>query len=55
VAGGDVRLDTVIVRDFVARWFKQFGWLPAPFRLADLFAIERSALWYVSGLWSWAN
>jgi hypothetical protein len=53
VAGQDVRLDAVVAREFFARWFKQFGWLPAPFKLSDLLAVERSALFYISGLWSW--
>jgi ubiquinone biosynthesis protein len=55
VAGEDVRLDTVVAREFVARWFKQLGWLPAPFQLADLIAVERSAFRYASGLWSWSG
>jgi ubiquinone biosynthesis protein len=55
VAGEDVRLDSVIAREFVARWFKQFGLLPAPFKLGDLLAVERSALFYASGLWSWTS
>jgi ubiquinone biosynthesis protein len=54
VAGQEVRLDAVVAREFLSRWFKQFGWLPAPFKLSDLLAVERSVLWYVSGLWSWA-
>jgi ubiquinone biosynthesis protein len=55
VAGEDVRLDAVVARDFAGRWLKQMGWLPGPFKLTDLLAMERSLLWYVSGLWSWAN
>ncbi len=53
VAGEDVRLDAVIARDFVSRWIKRFGVVPAPLRPRDLFAIQRSALYYATGLWSW--
>jgi predicted unusual protein kinase regulating ubiquinone biosynthesis (AarF/ABC1/UbiB family) len=55
VAGEEVRLDAVVARDFVARWLWRVGWLPGPFKLGDLLAIERSAFWYASGLWSWTN
>lgn len=55
VAGEDVRLDTVVTRDFVGRWLKRMGSLPGPFRLGDLFAVEKSALWYATGLWSWTS
>lgn len=55
VAGTDVRFDAVMVRDFVERWWKRMGRLPGPFSPADLIAVEKSALWYASGLWSWAN
>lgn len=54
VAGEEVRLDTVIARDFVARWVKRFGRVPAPFSYRDVVSIERSILWYATGLWSWS-
>jgi predicted unusual protein kinase regulating ubiquinone biosynthesis (AarF/ABC1/UbiB family) len=55
IAGNDVRMDTVIGREFVGRWFRQIGWLPAPFRLSDYLAAQRSALYYVTGLWAWPS
>lgn len=54
VAGEDVRLDAVIAREFIARCLRQPGRLPAPFTLGDLLAVEKSALFYATGLWSWA-
>jgi ubiquinone biosynthesis protein len=55
VAGEEVRLDAVVARDFAGRWLKQPSSLPGPFKLADLLAVERSLLWYASGMWSWAH
>jgi ubiquinone biosynthesis protein len=55
VAGEDVRLDAVVTRDFAWRWLRQVGWLPGPFQFGDFLAVQRSLLWYASGLWSWAN
>jgi ubiquinone biosynthesis protein len=53
VAREEVRLDAVVARNFFARWIRQFGWLPHPFGLTDLLAVERSALLYATGLWAW--
>ena len=55
VAGEDVRLDAVIAREFAARCFQRPGRLPAPFTLGDLLAVEKSAFFYATGLWSWTN
>jgi ubiquinone biosynthesis protein len=53
VAGDEIRMDAIIARDFVARWFRQFGSLPAPFGFTDYLAMQRSAFRYVTGLWAW--
>lgn len=55
IAGSDVRIDAVVSRDFVTRWLRQFGSIPPPFRIVDLLAAQRSALYYVTGLWSWST
>jgi ubiquinone biosynthesis protein len=55
VAGEDLRIDSIVTRDFLERWFRSPGELPGPFQLADLAAVERSAIRYASGFWSWAN
>lgn len=52
VAGDEVRIDTIVAGEFISRWVKHAGSLPAPFSLADYFAVQRSALYYASGLWS---
>lgn len=52
VVGDDVRIDTIVAGEFMSRWFKRAGSLPSPFSLADYFAVQRSALFYASGLWS---
>jgi ubiquinone biosynthesis protein len=52
IAGGDVRIDTVVSRDFISRLLRNIGSLPPPFLLRDYIAAQRSALFYVSGLWS---
>jgi ubiquinone biosynthesis protein len=53
VAGRQVRLDSIITREFLARWIRQYGTLPDPFRLTDLLAVQRSVLRYATGLWAW--
>lgn len=55
IAGEDLRLDSIITRDFLERWFRNPGAMPGPFQLADLAAVERSVFRYASGLWSWTN
>jgi hypothetical protein len=52
VAGHDVRIDTVVSRNFVSRWLRSPRSVPPPFQFADYLAAQRSALYYVSGLWS---
>ena len=54
VAGEGVRIDTIVAREFFARWIRQFGALPAPFGLSDLIAVQRSLFCYATGLWAWA-
>jgi hypothetical protein len=54
VAGEGVRIDTVVAREFMIRWMRQFGALPSPFGLADLLAVQRSFFCYATGLWAWA-
>ncbi len=55
VAGEDVRPDLIVAREFMARWLEGWGVLPDPLTVGDLLAMERSALFYGSGLWSWAS
>jgi hypothetical protein len=52
IAGGDVRIDTIITRDFISRWIWQLGWLPGPFGFADFLEAQKTALLYAGGLWS---
>ena len=49
---GDVRIDTIVAREFLSRWASRFGVLPPPFTLSDYFAIQWSAFQYASGAWS---
>jgi ubiquinone biosynthesis protein len=51
VAGGEVRLDTVLLREFLARCARPS--LPPPFGLADYLAVQFSAWRYATGLWAW--
>jgi ubiquinone biosynthesis protein len=55
IAGGDVRIDTVVSREFAARLLRGGGSLPPPFRWTDYVAAQMSALRYVSGFWAWSN
>jgi ubiquinone biosynthesis protein len=48
---GDVRIDTVIAREFLSRWIRQFGAPPPPLRLEDYAALHWSAVQYATGLW----
>lgn len=52
ITGGTVRIDTIVTREFLSRWLKKVGALPGPFTVADYLAVQRSALMYVTGLWS---
>jgi len=51
IAGDDVRIDNIVTREFVSRWIRGLGSLPPPLGLADLFAMNRSAFYYATGLW----
>jgi ubiquinone biosynthesis protein len=53
IAGGDVRIDAVVARDFLARLLKGLGRLPSPFTLADYLAMQASAWYYGTGFWAW--
>jgi ubiquinone biosynthesis protein len=55
VAGGEVRMDTVVLREFASRWILQIGSLPPPFKLSDYVAANKSVLCYATGLWSWSS
>ena len=52
IAGDTVRLDTIILSDFIRRWAQGRGALPPPFTLADLLLAQKSALRYATGAWS---
>ena len=44
VAGADIRIDYVIVREFLTRCLGSFGLFHAPLRLKDIAAVEWQAL-----------
>jgi ubiquinone biosynthesis protein len=46
VAGADVRIDSVIAREFMTRWASSFGILHAPLTLRDFRTIQWQALLY---------
>jgi ubiquinone biosynthesis protein len=46
VAGHDVRIDHVIIREFLARAVASFGFFHAPLEGRDFVAIQREALYY---------
>jgi ubiquinone biosynthesis protein len=50
IAGGTVRMDTVIAREFSERLFR--GSLPPPFTLRDYLSVQRSAVAYATGWWA---
>jgi hypothetical protein len=52
IAGDDVRIDTVIAREFITRWVRGWGTLPSPLTWQDCLSIQRSALRYLSGAWA---
>jgi ubiquinone biosynthesis protein len=54
IAGDSVRIDTIVAREFLVRWIRQLGALPAPFGVRDLLAVQRSVFNYATGLWAWA-
>ena len=51
VAGAEVRIDTVIARDFLARWLRSFGLFHAPLKTRDIVAVQKSALLYPARSW----
>ncbi len=51
VAGHDVAINQVIMREFLARLTASFGAFHAPLRAADFVAIERDALFYPWRRW----
>jgi predicted unusual protein kinase regulating ubiquinone biosynthesis (AarF/ABC1/UbiB family) len=51
VAGHDVRIDQVVVREFLARAAASFGLFHAPLKGSDFLKIERDALWYPVRRW----
>jgi len=46
VAGHEVRIDQVIIREFLARAVASFGVFHAPLKGKDVVTIQREALWY---------
>jgi hypothetical protein len=51
VAGCDVRIDEVILREFLARAVASFGLFHAPLKSADFITIQREVLWYPVRRW----
>jgi ubiquinone biosynthesis protein len=51
IAGREIRIDTIVAREFGDRWLKSHGSLPAPLKISDYVDIQKSALRYASGLW----
>ena len=53
VAGGDIRIDYVIVREFLTRCLGSFGMFHAPLQLKDFGAMEWQALLLPLRSWGW--
>ena len=51
VAGRDVRIDEVILREFLARAVASFGLFHPPLKSADFITIQREVLWYPVRRW----
>lgn len=51
VAGRDVRIDQVILREFLVRVVASFGLFHAPLEGRDFLSIERNVLWYPIRRW----
>jgi len=53
ITGSEVRMDTVITREFLTRWISSFGLFHSPFSIPDLAAIEwqtlRYSMWQAAG------
>ena len=54
VAGSDIRIDYVIVREFLTRWLGSFGMFHAPLQLKDFAAVEWNALLFPARSWGWS-
>jgi ubiquinone biosynthesis protein len=52
VAGRDVRIDEVILREFLARAVASFGLFHAPLKSMDFVTIQREVLWYPVRRWA---
>ena len=46
IAGAEVRMDSVITREFLTRWISSFGLFHTPLSIGDLVAVELQALRY---------
>jgi hypothetical protein len=53
VAGADIRIDYVIVREFLTRCLGSFGLFHAPLQLRDFAAVEWQALLLPARSWGW--
>jgi hypothetical protein len=53
VAGADIRIDYVIVREFLTRCLGSFGMFHAPLQLKDFAAVEWQALLLPGRSWGW--
>ena len=53
VAGTDIRIDYVIVREFLTRCLGSFGMFHAPLQLKDFAAVEWQALLLPARSWGW--
>ena len=53
IAGADVRIDSVITREFLTRWISSFGLFHSPLALRDLAAIYRQTFRYPFRRWHW--
>ncbi|HEY2014510.1 MAG TPA: AarF/UbiB family protein [Bryobacteraceae bacterium] len=51
IAGSDVRIDSVITREFLTRWISSFGLFHSPLEVRDLAAVEWNALLYPARRW----
>jgi predicted unusual protein kinase regulating ubiquinone biosynthesis (AarF/ABC1/UbiB family) len=53
IAGSEVRMDTVITREFLTRWISSFGLFHSPLSIRDLAAVEwqtlRYSVWQAAG------
>jgi ubiquinone biosynthesis protein len=54
VAGTDIRIDYVIVREFLTRWLGSFGMFHAPLQIKDFAAVEWQAMLFPLRSWGLA-